>query len=125
MQLAAKIVTTNSCMLTHQGANQAVATARLMQGSRRKARFVCRFGDDAHAELLERELVANGVDVSGCRKVAGTPSGHGMVMLEPDGAASSVVLGGSNLAWDKVRHHLLDGCRTGTVSGFGPSIVVR
>lgn len=93
------------CFLLPQGANQAVAAARLLQGSPRNVRFVCRFGDDAYADILERELVTNGVDVSGCRKVAGTPSGHGMVMLEPDGAASSVVLGGSNLAWQEVGQH--------------------
>ena len=30
-------------------------------------------------------------------------SGQGIVMLEPDGAASRIVVGGSNTAWGQVR----------------------
>jgi hypothetical protein len=41
-----------------KGANQAVAAARLVAGSR-PVKFVCQFGGDAHASMLEQELVAN------------------------------------------------------------------
>ena len=46
-----------------KGANQAVAAARLVAGSR-PVRFVGQFGGDSHASMLEEDLVANGVDVS-------------------------------------------------------------
>eukprot|EP00775_Hariotina_reticulata_P004956 gene4956-5197_t len=49
--------------------------------------------------MLQQELSANGVDISGCTRASDLPSGQGVVMLEPDGAASSVVLGGANTAW--------------------------
>jgi ribokinase len=81
-----------------KGANQAIAAARLSAGSR-PVRFVGRFGNDAHASVLETELRENGVDVSSCGHVDDLPSGQGFVMLSPDGAASSVVIGGANTAW--------------------------
>lgn len=79
-----------------------MAAARLTQGSHRRVKFICRFGNDSYGTLLEQELISNNVDVTGCQKVTNMPSGHGMVMLEPDGAASSVVLGGANTAWSEV-----------------------
>ena len=83
-----------------KGANQAVAAARLAAGTGRPVRFVGRFGNDAAA--LEAALAAEGVDVTGCGR-ADLPSGQGIVLLEPDGGATSVVLGGANTAWAQVR----------------------
>lgn len=82
-----------------KGANQAVAASRLSPAPRR-ARFVSRFGNDAHAQMLERELSAHGVDVSACVRTPHLPSGQGIVLLAQDGSASSIVVGGSNTAWD-------------------------
>jgi sugar/nucleoside kinase (ribokinase family) len=65
-------------------------------------RFVGRFGADPHGATLQYELSAAGVDLSGCSVVPGHLSGQGIVMLEPDGAASSIVVGGANTAWGKV-----------------------
>lgn len=79
-----------------KGCNQAVAAARLGASG---ARFVCQFGDDAHAAMLERALIDAGVDLSACQRCEGVPSGQGYVLLEPDGTVSSVVVGGSNAAW--------------------------
>lgn len=97
------------CCHTPQGANQAVAVARLSSsssdsstGSARVA-FICRFGNDSYADMLRQELAGAGVDVSGCGTVHHLGSGQGIVMLEPDGAASSIVVGGANLAWGEVR----------------------
>lgn len=81
-----------------KGANQAVAAARLVAGSR-PVRFVGQFGGDSHASMLEQELVANGVDVSLSGRHPDLPSGTGLVMLSPGGEASSVVVGGANSAW--------------------------
>jgi hypothetical protein len=83
-----------------KGANQAVAAARLAAGTGRPVRFVGRFGNDA--AVLEAALAAEGVDVTGCGR-ADLPSGQGIVLLEPDGGATSVVLGGANTAWAQVR----------------------
>lgn len=82
-----------------KGANQAVAAARLTAGTPRKTRFICRFGNDAYAGTMEAALVEAGVDVSGCGHAPDLPSGQGIVLLEADGTASSVVLGGANTAW--------------------------
>ena len=81
-----------------KGANQAVAAARLVAGSR-PVRFVGQFGGDSHASMLEEDLVANGVDVSLSGRHPDLPSGTGLVMLSPGGEASSVVVGGANSAW--------------------------
>ncbi|GAB4822855.1 hypothetical protein N2152v2_009901 [Parachlorella kessleri] len=83
-----------------KGANQAVAAARLITGRDRAVRFVGCFGKDSHAAMLEAALVAEGVDVSQSRHVR-LPSGQGWVLLEPDGTATSVVLGGSNTAFEQ------------------------
>lgn len=52
--------------------------------------------------MMEAELVANGVDVSGSGR-ASMPSGQGLVLLQPGGAATSIVLWGANTAFAKVR----------------------
>ncbi|CAK0890887.1 unnamed protein product [Prorocentrum cordatum] len=82
-----------------KGANQAVAAARLSGGTGRKVQFVCQFGNDAHAPMLRKTLVDHGVDISGSGHCKDKPSGQGYVFLEPDGTASSVVVGGSNASW--------------------------
>lgn len=86
-----------------KGANQAIAASRLLArggpGPASRARFVSRFGNDAHADMLQRELSASGVDTSLCVKVPDLPSGQGIVLLTASGSASSIVVGGSNTAW--------------------------
>lgn len=95
-----------------KGANQAIAAARLAAARRGAVRFVGRFGNDSYAAMLEGELVQQGVDVSGCSHVA-APSGQGIVLLEPDGTATSVVLGGANAAFDQVGVFKGRGCAAG------------
>lgn len=48
----------------------------------------------------EDALRAEGVDVSGCGRAA-LPSGQGLVLLEADGHATSVVVGGANTDFPK------------------------
>ncbi|KAL4430864.1 hypothetical protein ABPG75_006120 [Micractinium tetrahymenae] len=86
----------NSIAVGGKGANQAVAAARLGAA----ARFVGRFGNDSYATWLEQALKAEGVDVSGCGR-ASLPSGQGLVLLEADGHATSVVVGGANTDFPK------------------------
>ena len=53
-----------------------------------------------HKELpaFRAALEENGLDLSGAGRVD-SPSGQGLVFLQPDGALSSVVVAGSNAAW--------------------------
>jgi ribokinase len=81
-----------------KGANQAAALALLSQGTGISVRLACQFGQDSHAAVLEAAMVSCGVDVSAATRCA-CQSGQGYVFLEPDGAASSVVVGGANAAW--------------------------
>lgn len=84
-----------------KGANQAVAASRLAAGTGRASRFVTLFGNDSHASWLEAALREEGVDVSGCGRAPGLPSGQGLVLLESDGQATSVVVGGANTAFPR------------------------
>ena len=77
-----------------KGANQAVSCSRLGAQSV----FMCRFGDDSNAALLEKTMADNGVDVSFASRVD-KPSGLGLVFMRKGGAVSAVVIGGSNSAW--------------------------
>ena len=70
-----------------KGANQAVAAARLA-GPSQLVQFVCQLGNDGHASMLEAALVGNGLDLSGAGRVD-SPSGRGLVFLQPDGTLLS------------------------------------
>ncbi|KXZ45438.1 hypothetical protein GPECTOR_54g178 [Gonium pectorale] len=87
------------------GANQAVAAALLSAGTGRLApRFVCRLGDDAYLPWLRAELSRAGVDTSASRVVPNMSTGQGIVWLDAEGAATSVVLGGANAqGWSLLR----------------------
>ena len=82
-----------------KGANQAIAAARLAQGSQLSAEFVCQFGEDAHAPWLRGVLERNGCELGACGNASGYSSGTGLVLLEPNGGVSAVVVAGSNAAW--------------------------
>jgi ribokinase len=77
-----------------KGANQATAIARLNE----RSIFVCQFGNDANALMLEKVLNENNVDISFSKK-CDKPSGLGLVMLERDGSGSAIVVGGANAEW--------------------------
>lgn len=83
-----------------------MACARLSE-SDRKTLFVCRFGNDAHAAMLKEKISEHGVDISRAISSTEHPSGQGYVLLEADGSASSVVVGGANAAWCEAEVHSL------------------
>jgi hypothetical protein len=58
-----------------KGANQAVAAARLRAPGAPPAAFAAQLGSDAHGDMLSSELAGAGVDVTGCGRVEGYPSG--------------------------------------------------
>jgi ribokinase len=79
-----------------KGANQAVAAARL--GAR--VVLVAAVGtDDAGAAALA-DLAAEGVDTDGVAVVAGAPTGHATVLVDPGGENAIVVLPGANATLD-------------------------
>lgn len=81
-----------------KGANQAVSCRRLGVPTS----FICQFGNDANAGMLENVLHENDIDVSLCQR-ADKPSGMGLVFLQSTGAVGGcVVLGGSNNAWPDI-----------------------
>ena len=75
-----------------KGANQAVAAARLGFATR----FIGVFGGDEGGQWLYDQLSLAGVDLSLSYNDTLRASGTGLVLLEPDGAATAVVLGGAN-----------------------------
>jgi sugar/nucleoside kinase (ribokinase family) len=99
--VAAARLAVHSTILTHPMAQHSTPHSTAERTA--AVRFICRFGNDSYAEMLQQQLAEAGVDISSCQHIADLGSGQGIVMLEPDGAASSIVVGGSNTAWGQVR----------------------
>lgn len=55
-------------------------------------------GDDAHANLVKDALAAAGVRLDHVNTV-NAPTGHAVVMLQPGGTNSIIIVGGANVAW--------------------------
>jgi ribokinase len=75
-----------------KGANQAAASA--LQGV--PTALIAGVGDDAAGGSLLDALRATGVDVSGCRVVAGALSGQALITVDDAGANTIVVAAGAN-----------------------------
>jgi len=95
-----------------KGANQAVAAAAAgaMVG------MVGCVGDDAGGTAYRARLERLGVDVSGLRVVAGTPTGTALIAVSDDGENSIIVVPGAN--------DLLDEREVAAVDGLGPGDVL-
>lgn len=79
-----------------KGANQACCAAKL--SARRPTYFVGQVGEDAHGRLIEDSLTRScGVHLSSLARVPGAPTGHAVVMLQPDGQNSIIIVGGANM----------------------------
>lgn len=76
-----------------KGANQAVACRRLG----RNVVMVGAVGDDADGAWMIARLTAEGVDTSAVRRVE-RPTGHALILVEPDGESTIVVSPGANAA---------------------------
>ena len=76
-----------------KGANQAVACRRLG----RSVAMVGAVGTDADGAWMIDRLTAEGVDTSAVRRVK-RPTGHALIMVEPDGESTIVVSPGANAA---------------------------
>lgn len=79
-----------------KGANQAAAAAKLGCSTV----FIGQVGDDVNSEMLRHSLEECYVDISHLRTVEG-PSGTAVVLLQPSGENSILIVGGANTAiWE-------------------------
>jgi len=77
-----------------KGANQAACAASLSYPTY----FCGQVGDDANAALVKDALATAGVRLDHVKTVNG-PTGHAVVMLQPGGTNSIIIVGGANVAW--------------------------
>ncbi|WOH05862.1 hypothetical protein DCAR_0625285 [Daucus carota subsp. sativus] len=77
-----------------KGANQAVCSAKLDYPTF----FVGQVGEDAHGKLIIGALEDGGVGVDYLSVVCDAPTGHAVVMLQPDGQNSIIIVGGANMS---------------------------
>jgi len=77
-----------------KGANQAVAAGKL--GG--QVKFVGVFGNDVHAPMLKDTMAEAGVDTALSLSSSG-PSGQAMILLQPSGENSIILVPGANHDW--------------------------
>ncbi|KAG0575703.1 hypothetical protein M758_5G026600 [Ceratodon purpureus] len=80
-----------------KGANQAACAARLSYPTY----FCGQVGQDGHASLVKDALASAGVRLDHVTSVKG-PTGHAVVMLQPGGKNSIIIVGGANVAWPRL-----------------------
>jgi hypothetical protein len=55
-------------------------------------------GEDAHGLLIRNALASSGVQLDYLRSIS-EPTGHAVVMLQPGGQNSIIIVGGANISW--------------------------
>jgi ribokinase len=80
-----------------KGASQASCAARLSYPTY----FVGQVGKDGHASLVRDALLSAGVRLDHMNMVKG-PTGHALVMIQPGGKRSTVVVQGANVSWPRL-----------------------
>uniref|UniRef100_A0A2P2NG04 Ribokinase n=1 Tax=Rhizophora mucronata TaxID=61149 RepID=A0A2P2NG04_RHIMU len=79
-----------------KGANQAACGSKLSYPTY----FMGQVGDDANGTLILDALKSGGVCTDSVRIVSDVPTGHAVVMLQPNGQNSIIIVGGANMcAW--------------------------
>jgi len=63
---------------------------------------VLQVGQDGHATLVKDALASAGVCLDYVTTVEGVPTGHAVVMLQPGGQNSIIIVGGANAAWPRL-----------------------
>ncbi|XP_031499882.1 ribokinase isoform X2 [Nymphaea colorata] len=76
-----------------KGANQAVCGGKLSHPTF----FIGQLGSDAHARLIAESLGNGGVHLDRVSRNEDAPTGHAVVMLQPDGQNSIIIVGGANM----------------------------
>ncbi|CAN1140614.1 RBSK [Linum perenne] len=79
-----------------KGANQAACGGKLSYPTY----FVGQVGEDPHGNLITEALKKGGVHLDYLRNVGGgdVPTGHAVVMLQPGGQNSIIIVGGANMS---------------------------
>lgn len=90
-----------------EGANQAAAAGRLGHPTC----FVGCVGKDAHAKMVLEALESCGVDVSKVMHVD-EPTGTAIILLQPSGENSIIIVGGANRNWGDVEASIQETIRT-------------
>jgi len=98
-----------------KGANQAATAALLAQPTL----FVGQTGRDAPAGLLREALGRCGVDLQHCAAVD-APTGQAIIVLQPGGENSIIIVGGANVAWTTPSEEALN-----AVAGAGMLLLQR
>ncbi|MCO5575806.1 hypothetical protein L7F22_029611 [Adiantum nelumboides] len=80
-----------------KGANQAACAARLSYPTF----FIGQVGEDAHGNLIRDALLTCGVHLEHVNTVL-EPTGHAVVMLQPGGQNSIIIVGGANVSWTRL-----------------------
>eukprot|EP00250_Pteridium_aquilinum_P022609 c25459_g1_i1 orf=96-1271(+) len=80
-----------------KGANQAACAARLSYPTF----FIGQVGEDAHGGLIRGALTTCGVHLEHLKSVP-EPTGHAVVMLQPRGQNSIIIVGGANVSWQRL-----------------------
>ncbi|KAJ4975889.1 hypothetical protein NE237_000995 [Protea cynaroides] len=77
-----------------KGANQAVCGGKLSYPTY----FIGQVGQDANGRLITEALEDGGVHVGHLTTVSAAPTGHAVVMLQPNGQNSIIIVGGANMS---------------------------
>ncbi len=104
-----------------KGANQAVAAARLGI----ETWFAGKLGSDAYAPPLRLALEGAGVAIDLVEQVDG-PTGQAVILLQPGGESSIIVIGGANHEWlelDERIHARLRECGALLLQGEVPDVI--
>ncbi|XP_043702448.1 ribokinase [Telopea speciosissima] len=96
-----------------KGANQAVCGGKLSYPTY----FIGQIGEDANGRLITEALEGGGVHLDHLTTVSAAPTGHAVVMLQPDGQNSIIIVGGANMScWpDKLSDEDLQAVRNAGV----------
>jgi len=81
-----------------KGANQAVAAGRLAPRLGCNVQFCGVFGNDVHSPMLRKTMLEAGVDLSLSFESKG-PTGQAIILLQPGGENSIVLLPAANADW--------------------------
>ncbi|KAI9125479.1 hypothetical protein K1719_002897 [Acacia pycnantha] len=77
-----------------KGTNQAICGGKLSYPTY----SVGQVGEDAHGKLISEALYNGGVRLDNLTTVGCTPSRHSVVMLQPNGQNSIIIVGGANMS---------------------------
>lgn len=94
-----------------KGANQAAAAALLGAS----CVLVCQTGSDVAGTLVRDALAGAGVRLEHAVTLPSTPTGQAVIILQPGGQNSIIIVGGANMAWERPSDAALEAVRAAKV----------